>query len=87
MPYISCDEAFCEEKAYTGHDCYADHWVAGPDWMVFDIRNGNTQGPFSMRDAQKLANDLNMFVFENTLGGALPRPSSIKGPFYIREVA
>lgn len=27
MPYISCDDAFCEEKALTGHDCYSDHWI------------------------------------------------------------
>ena len=30
MPYISCDEAFCEEKEYTGHDCWSDHWVHAP---------------------------------------------------------
>ena len=27
MPYISCDEALCDEKAYFGYDCHGDHWV------------------------------------------------------------
>ena len=28
MPYLSCDDAFCDEKAMTGSDCQSDHWVA-----------------------------------------------------------
>ena len=37
MPYLSCDDAGCEEKSYTGYDCYGDHWVPDPvpEW-AFD---------------------------------------------------
>lgn len=35
MPYISCDEALCDEKAWTGHDCFSDHWEPDPLFTVW----------------------------------------------------
>jgi hypothetical protein len=55
-----------------------------PIWTVWDTRNNNTTGPFEEDDARKLAKDLNEFVFDNTFGGVLPRPTEIRGPFYPR---
>jgi len=30
MPYVSCEEAWCYERARTGEDCWSDHWVPDP---------------------------------------------------------
>lgn len=53
------------------------------NYEIWDARNNNKQGPFSQEDAQKLANDLNMFVAKNMLPGFAVE---VKGPFYIRKI-
>jgi hypothetical protein len=54
------------------------------DYEVYDARNNNKQGPFSQEDAQKWANDLNMFVYRNMLPGFAV--AEVKGPFYTRKI-
>jgi len=51
MPYISCEDAYCEEQALTGHDCQSDHWVSEPEdkertaEVVRDLNTLPPQGP------------------------------------------
>ena len=52
------------------------------DFIVFDARTGNITGPFTKGDAERMASQLNKMVFQNTLGGIIPEPAEIKGPFY-----
>ena len=54
------------------------------DYEIWDARNNNLKGPFSQEDAQKLANDLNMFVAKNMLPGFAI--AKVTGPFYTRKI-
>lgn len=62
--------------------------MASANYFVFDARNENETGPYTKEDANKMASDLNVFVYQNGIGAIFGTPANqvkITGPFYVRE--